>query len=396
MIRDSLDGISSHRSADNRHAQRLPLVALAVATSLAAAMACGTDTDNAQTDSDALQPGGPVTVAPRELPAPAEPAAMMPAPAPAAPPPLGEPGAATTNGLSIPTDVQDWRVIGVAAPGGDTGTLRVIVGNRTAVAAARAGNTNPWPEGSVLSHLAWKSTQNPDDPATRGPGDFDRLTMMVKNTQLYAADGGWAYGVWMGPELRPPATVGFDRACVNCHTDLVKDKDYVFTDPGQLPSDTDIATAAETPNRLDVPDAILDWRVIGVANVAGDNPTIRVIVGNDTAVDAARAGKTNPWPEGSMLSHYVWAAGANPDAANTVAPGAFGRFTLMVRNSSAISTSGGWAYGTWAGLNLVSPPAADFDQVCINCHTDTVKDNDYVFTRPGALPALLLDTPIAQ
>jgi Cytochrome P460 len=394
MIRDSLDGISSNRSANNRHAQRLPLVALVVATSLAAAMACGTDdTDAPETDSNALQPGAPVTIAPRELPAEPEPVAAMPAPAAA--PMLGAPGAATPNGLSIPPGVQDWRVIGVAAPGGDTGTLRVIVGNRTAVAAARAGNTNPWPEGSMLSHLSWKSSQNPDDAATRGPGDFDRLTLMVKNTQLYADNGGWAYGVWMGAELRPPATAGFDQACVNCHTSNVADKDFVFTDPGQLPSDTDIAAAAKAPNGLDVPAGILDWRVIGVANVSGDNPTIRVIVGNDTAVAAARAGRTNPWPDGTMLSHYNWAAGTNPDEANTVAPGGFNAFTLMVRNSNAYTTSGGWAYGVWPSLSLV-PLAAGFDQGCINCHTDTVKDNDYVFTRPGVLPAALLGTPAAQ
>jgi hypothetical protein len=316
-------------------------------------------------------------------------------PPPAAAPALGAPGAATPNGLSIPPDVEDWRVIGVAAPGGDTGTLRVIVGNRTAVAAARAGNTNPWPEGSMLSHLSWKSTQNPDDAATRGPGDFDRLTLMVKNTQLYADDGGWAYGVWMGSDLRPPATAGFDQACVDCHTSNVADKDFVFTDPGQLPSETDIGAAAKAPNGLDVPAGILDWRVIGVANVSGDSPTIRVIVGNDTAVAAARAGQTNPWPDGTMLSHYNWAAGTNPDEANTVAPGGFGAFTLMVRNSLSYSTSGGWAYGVWPGLSLV-PQAAGFDQACINCHTQTVKDNDYVFTRPGVLPAGLLSTPVAQ
>jgi len=289
--------------------------------------------------------------------------------------------------------VADWRVIGVAAPGGDTGTVRVIVGNRTAVTAARAGNTNPWPEGSQLSHLSWKSKTNPDDPTTQGPGDFDRLTLMVKNTNLYAADGGWAYGVWMGPELRPLATAGFDRACVNCHTEKVADKDFVFTDPGQLPTDTAIAAAAESPNRLDVPAGILDWRVIGVANVTGaTSPTIRVIVGNDTAVAAARGGKTNPWPDGTMLSHYNWAAGTNPDIDNAVAPGAFNAFTLMVRDSGAYPDSGGWAYSVWPTLNL-TPLAAGFDQDCITCHTDKVKDNDYVFTRPGVLPAGLFDTP---
>jgi hypothetical protein len=172
------------------------------------------------------------------------------------------------------------------------------------------------------------------------------------------------------------------------------DNDYVFTRVGALPSQATIEAAPDAPNGVQLPAGFLDWRVIGVANRTDDQ--LRVIVGNDIAVDAAREGETNPWPEGTMMGHMVWAAGSNgisdaslPDAPPPmVVPGAFQRITLMVRDGEEYAADGGWAYGTWAGVNL-DAPAEGFDQGengCIACHTANVAANDYVFTRPGALP----------
>ena len=62
---------------------------------------------------------------------------------------------------------------------------------------------------------------------------------------------------------------------------------------------------------------------------------IRVIVGNDTAVEAARTGLTNPWPEGSMIAHYVWGDGEIPNTADMVGPAEFRALTLMVKDSDA-------------------------------------------------------------
>jgi hypothetical protein len=176
---------------------------------------------------------------------------------------------------------------------------------------------------------------------------------------------------------------------VNCHTDEVADNDYVFTRPGALPTLEAIAAAPRAPTELFMPRDFLDWRVVGVANRT-DNQTIRVIVGNDIAVEAARAGgeAIDPWPEGSMLAHYVWAAGTNPDYEAMVAPGAFAALTFMVRNGVTFAEDGGWAYGVWNTAELTPPAAAEpqFDRGCVNCHTDLVEDQDYVFTRPGAFP----------
>jgi mono/diheme cytochrome c family protein len=317
--------------------------------------------------------------------------AMEPAPTPPAepvpPPPFAAvSGGPTANGLEIPEDYQDWRVIGVADRT-DNGSIRVLVGNDIAVDAARSGDTNPWPDGSMIAHYVWADGANEDARLTIAPGDFTNLTLMVKDSAAYAEDGGWAYGAWAGPDLMPSTNAQFDRACVDCHTSRVADRDFVFTDPGIFPTDEEMAAAAPTLTGLALPADIRDWRVIGVAN-RNDNNTIRVIVGNDIAVDAARSGSINPWPTGSMLAHYVWAKDVNPVAPEMVAPGAFGGFTLMVKRGAALPVDGGWQYGNWGTSALVPSTDAQFDRDCVSCHTGLVGDQDFVFTRPGALPSL--------
>jgi hypothetical protein len=57
---------------------------------------------------------------------------------------------------------------------------------------------------------------------------------------------------------------------------------------------------APAPNGIELPAAYKDWRVIATSH-REDNKTLRVILGNDKAMEAARAGNTNPWPDGSIL-----------------------------------------------------------------------------------------------
>jgi hypothetical protein len=365
--------------------QRLGVATLLAATGIASVLACSSD-DDTQTETQALGPSDPVVVSPRDLP---------PVP-PATPEPL-PPGSDTLNGLSLPEQMANWGVIGVVnVPGADgaAGTVRVIVGNETAVDAARSGEINPWPDGSMFGHLQWVSGKNPSPAASTAvvPGNFAALTLMVKDADAYAADEGWAFGVWTSDELRPLPNAGFDRACVDCHSSNVPpEKDGVFSIIADLPSSTVIAGADAAPNDIELPPDILGWRVVSVASREADaSPTIRVIVGNDIAVEAARSGETNPWPDGSMLAHYVWTAGENPIAADTVNPVAFSGFTLMVKDSVEFAADGGWAFGAWNGAELAPPTDTNFDQACIDCHTDNVSDNDFVFTIPAKLPEALI------
>jgi cytochrome P460 len=353
------------------------LIATAIAAGcLASVIGCSDSDDDEPTTETTignLAEGDPLP-APPGIP-PAAPAAA----------PLGQPGAPTLNGLEVPEDFLDWRVIGVVDPA--DATIRVVLGNDIAVDAARAGETNPWPEGSMLGHLQWTEGVNADSAGTIEPTAFAALTVMVKDTEEYAADGGWAYGVWRGADLRPLGDPNFDRACVNCHVSSVPDNDFVFTVPGALPDQEAIDAAEPQLTGIDFPAEVLDWRVIGVANRL-DNSSIRVIIGNDTAVAAARSGNINPWPDGTQLAHYVWTSSTNPNIDGAVAPGAFGAITLMSRRGLAAPQDGGWAYGVWSGLDLAPSEDPVFDRACVNCHTDLVLDQDYVFTRPGAMPTL--------
>ena len=53
------------------------------------------------------------------------------------------------------------------------------------------------------------------------------------------------------------------------------------------------------------PEGWQNWATIAVSHRT-DNNTQRVILGNDAAVEAARTGNTNPWPDGAILGKVVW------------------------------------------------------------------------------------------
>jgi hypothetical protein len=89
-----------------------------------------------------------------------------------------------------------------------------------------------------------------------------------------------------------------------------------------------IATAAwaadpkPAPNGIELPKGYKDWRVIAVSH-RSDNDTMRVIVGNDAAIAAAREGRIDPWPDGAILGKIVWANRADENWEPATVPGAF-------------------------------------------------------------------------
>ena len=301
------------------------------------------------------------------------------------------PGGPTHNGLDVPDNYIDWPVLGVALrTGAENTTIRVITGNSTAVAAARAGETNPWPDGSGIADLVWSRGTNPDWADVIVHDEFAALAYMTKNAEEYADDGGWQYGIWSGAELQPSDNVEFDRDCVECHMRDAPDNDDMFTRIMPLPGLE--VNAADGVNGVPAPVGWQDWAVLGVAQRT-DNNTIRVITGNTIAVDAARAGDTNPWPEGSEIVDIVWPAGTNPDHADMIAPDTFGTMVYMVKDSALYGDRpGNWAYGAWTGADMTPNPDPGFEQLCIDCHVAEAEANDYVFTRMDSLPQL----PAAQ
>ncbi len=138
------------------------------------------------------------------------------------------------NGIEFPHGYQNWRVISVSHRV-DNKTLRVIYGNDAAIKAARAGKTNPWPDGVIIGKVVWKQTKAKHWQAAIVPNKFVHAEFMFKNSKKYAATVGWGWARWKGLDQKPfGKDASFSKKCIACHTP-VKKNDWVFTTPASLP-----------------------------------------------------------------------------------------------------------------------------------------------------------------
>jgi len=141
------------------------------------------------------------------------------------------------------------------------------------------------------------------------------------------------------------------------------------------------------PNGIELPSDYKDWRVIAPSHRPdhGDG-SLRVILGNDAAVKAAREGQTNPWPDGAILAKLVWWDRADENWEAATVPGEFVHAEFMIKDSQKYAETGGWGYARWLGLEQKPyGEDAEFAQECLSCHIP-VASRDYVFTTPAALP----------
>ncbi len=141
----------------------------------------------------------------------------------------------TANGIEIPQNYKNWKLIGVSHRL-DKGSLRSILGNATAIKAARSAKTAVWPDGAVLAKLVWKDRRHPDWDKAVVPGELQHVEFMIKDAKKYKKTGGWGYARWVGQALKPYGANadGAEQECFVCHT-AVKANDYVFTYPATLP-----------------------------------------------------------------------------------------------------------------------------------------------------------------
>ncbi|MGZ8219930.1 cytochrome P460 family protein [Methylomagnum sp.] len=138
-----------------------------------------------------------------------------------------------SGAISLSENYKNFRLISLSQRS-DNHTLRAILGNDIALEAVRTGKTNPWPNGSILAKLSWQHKSNPVFPAATVPDEFVSAAFMAKDTEKYAATGGWGWGEWTGLEQKAYDKPSFAQECVACHT-AVKDQDLVFTRPVKLP-----------------------------------------------------------------------------------------------------------------------------------------------------------------
>ena len=128
-----------------------------------------------------------------------------------------------------------------------------------------------------------------------------------------------------------------------------------------------------------------DWKLISVAHEEGNLNDIRAILGNETAIEAYRSGKTS-FPDGAVIVRLAWNYVPSPEN-NKV----FGRdqsfvagtapewyLQFMVKDSKKYASTGGWGY---AQFDKDGKPASEAKhQTCFACHVPA-KERDYIFTR---------------
>lgn len=152
-----------------------------------------------------------------------------------------------------------------------------------------------------------------------------------------------------------------------------------------LPAQAGDTAPAAAPNGITLPAYFKEWRVLGVSH-RNDKHSLRAILGNPAAIEAARQGRTQPWPDGAIIAKIAWKESISPNWPDAVVPGELQHVEFMVKDAAKYTATGGWGYARWMGKELV-PYGKDgaFDQECYQCHS-AVKGRDYVFTRPVTLP----------
>jgi hypothetical protein len=130
----------------------------------------------------------------------------------------------------IPTGYRDWTLISVAHEEGNLHSFAAILGNDVAVKDYREGKL-PFTDGAIIAALHYGHVSSEEnnkvfgDPQSFVPGPPTNIQFMVKDSQKYAATGGWGFG-----HFNKDGTLGNDalmKTCSPCHA--MASRDNVFT-----------------------------------------------------------------------------------------------------------------------------------------------------------------------
>ncbi len=144
-----------------------------------------------------------------------------------------------------------------------------------------------------------------------------------------------------------------------------------WTQPAQA------STVKPSPNGIAFIPEYTNWETISATDRPATAP-MKIITGNEVAIQAVREHRTNPWPDGAILAKVQYEAA--PDASGNVHAGKFKQVGFMIKDSKKYADTQGWGYAKWDGLQLEQPyKDASFATECVNCHAP-MHDNDFVFT----------------
>jgi hypothetical protein len=143
--------------------------------------------------------------------------------------------AVSPNGLELPQNYKDWKVISTSHRI-DNNTMRIILGNDIAIKASRSDNMNPWPDGAILGKLVFKQVAEKNWPSAIAPDKFVHAEFMYKDAKKYKSNGtGWGWARWLGMDQKPYGKdENLAQPCITCHVP-VKGRDWVFTTAIKLP-----------------------------------------------------------------------------------------------------------------------------------------------------------------
>jgi Cytochrome P460 len=138
-------------------------------------------------------------------------------------------------GVTIPPGYRDWKMIAVAQLKTDkVDQMRAQFGNEIAINAYKQGKVL-FPDGAIIVALHWTRVPSEDNnKVLAGPfpgaqsfvvGSPVNMQVMVKDSQKYAATGGWGFGDFKDGK---PGDEALHKTCFSCH-EPAKDRDFVFT-----------------------------------------------------------------------------------------------------------------------------------------------------------------------
>jgi len=134
-----------------------------------------------------------------------------------------------------------------------------------------------------------------------------------------------------------------------------------------------------------IPPGYRDWKFISTAHEAGELNDIRVVIGNDIAIEAYRAGK--PFPEGTIIGRVAWKMVPSDEnnktfgQAQSFVPGDAPDWYLqfMEKDTKKYAATGGWGYSNF-GKDLKPLTDEKMMYSCFSCHK-AVEARDYIFTK---------------
>jgi hypothetical protein len=130
----------------------------------------------------------------------------------------------------IPHGYRDWRWISSAHEAGNLNSLGAVLGNDVAIKAYRDAKL-PFPDGTIIAALHYGNVPSDENNRVFGqaqsfvPGAATNIQFMVKDSNKYAATGGWGFATFADGK---PADAASMKSCFPCH-EKAKETDLVFT-----------------------------------------------------------------------------------------------------------------------------------------------------------------------